>query len=184
MLIVRVLLALCLVALLRAPARAELAPDHLESELLHRRLDLTATRRWQRDGGRWVQGGPKARLLVVNLWAVECQPCVEEFPLLQKLAKAWRKSAEVRFVFVSETLDEKKMQAFWRFNQDRLPDEDPYQSTDTRLRDALETGVQPLTLIVDEAGVVRHAFVGSIAKRGAELGAALERLQRALVRGR
>jgi hypothetical protein len=42
----------------------------------------------------------------------------------------------------------------------------------------------PVTLLIDPKGVVRHAFVGSLASRGSELGEAVDRLAATLASSR
>ena len=150
----------------------------LESSLLHRRLDLGGIRVFDADKDKW---GPlkheRGKLLVVHLWAVACAPCVAEMPLLKNIAKGWRSEADVRFYMVSETLDDKIVKDFWfKTNKDRVPDTALTQSVDDRIREALGTNKQPVTLILDSDLVVRQAFVGAINNRAAELAEGLSRL--------
>jgi len=155
-------------------------PAALESSLLHRRLDLGGVRIFDADRGKW---GPlkheRGKLSVIHLWAVECAPCVAEMPLLKNIAKGWHSEADVRFYMVSETLDEKVVKDFWfKTNKGRVPDTALTQSVDDRIREALGTNKQPVTLILDSDFVVRQAFVGALNNRAAELAAGLSRLLR------
>lgn len=154
----------------------------VELSLLHRRLDLGGVRALDAKTGRWsplrVEG---ARLLVVHLWAVECSPCTAEMPLLKNIARGWKNEPGVQIVFVSETLDEKVLRDFWfKTNRDRVPETPLTQSIDNRIRDTLDTGKQPLTLLLDQDLVVRQALVGSLTERSPELTTSMSRLLRAL----
>src|SRR5207248_2857388 len=108
-------------------------------------------------------------------------PCVSEMPLLRDITRAFRKTEpELRFAYVSETLEEERLLDFLRRHARTLPDADVYQSTDGRLRALLQTGKQPITLLLDRQMVVRHAFVGTVGERRNELVDAIERLLRTL----
>jgi len=154
----------------------------LESSLLHRRLDLGGVRLFDEDKGKWGPLKPeRSKLLVIHLWAVECGPCVSEMPLLKNIIKGWRAETEVRFYMVSETLDEKIAKDFWfKTNKIRVPDTGLAQSVDDRLREALGTNKQPVTLILDTDLVVRQAFIGPLTNRATELAEGLSRLLKTL----
>lgn len=153
-----------------------------ESGLLHARLDLRGVRGYRGRRGPWQPFSPGAeRLLVVHLWALECPPCVAELPMLRTLVRGWHDQPTVRFLFVAETLDASRLLAFWLDDHHAdVPEVELYQSTDGRIRDVLGIGTQPLTLMVDSQGVVRQAFIGSLADRRFELGRAIGRLISAL----
>lgn len=173
----RIVSALVAIALLGAlgQARAEEVRE-IEAQLLHLQLDLSGVRAWDGTARRWQPLAAAEPILVVNLWAVECAPCRAEFPQLRRMVEAWRDQPEVRFLFVSETLSEKELLGYWDGARAEVPATAPCQATDSRLRDILGTGRQPVTLILDSQRVVRHAIVGSIERRGGELATALRRL--------
>ena len=161
-----------------ASASGELAVRRQEASLLNRRLDIGSIRRWDRKQRAWrplVRGAEQ--VLVLQLWAVECAPCLAEMPLLRRVVQGWRSKPAVRFLFVSETLDQDVLTGYWvKQHASDVPDEDPYQSTDSRLRDVLETGTQPVTLLLDRDLVIRQAFVGTVTERVSELAAGINRL--------
>jgi thiol-disulfide isomerase/thioredoxin len=165
-----------------APAASpslELEARKVESALLHHQIDFAGVRVWDARSKKWLSRGPApGRILVVNVWAVECPPCVAEFPVLRDLMRSFRSDPVVRFAFVSETKDETKLLGFARTNRDKMPEAELYQVTDERLRNSLETTKQPITLLLDQNMVVRQAFVGSIAGRRLEFVESLERLSK------
>jgi hypothetical protein len=173
---------LCLLALLfsSAPALAQSPLPLADSEgaLLHRQLDLGAVQSFSRRLQSWQPLKlPSARVYVVNLWGVSCRPCLDEFPVLRNMVRAWRSTPEVAFLFIADPPLESiasEVEHFWSKPPVALPDVDPCRSSDDRLRRALGSDVQPLTLLLDEQLVVRQAFVGAIGDR--PLGRAIERL--------
>lgn len=149
-----------------------------ETDLLHTRLDLGGVRGYEREHRTWRPfAWGRERLLIVHLWALECPPCLAEMPLLRALVRGWRDQAAARFLFISESLDELKVLAFWlTTHREKVPEVAVQQSTDGRIRDALGIGTLPLTLLVDRERLVRQAFIGSLASRKFELGRAIGRL--------
>jgi thiol-disulfide isomerase/thioredoxin len=167
-------------------AAAQSSPESLEArlrrdeaELLHRRLELRGLRRLV--GGTWKPAeAPLSRLVVVHIWAVECKPCVDEMPLVRALLGGLRKFPVVQVAFVSETADLGKLQAFIEQHRAELPQTDFYQVDSDVVRQPLQNRAQPLTLLIDERGVVRQAFVGSLRARRSELTQSIERYLKAL----
>lgn len=159
--------------------QSELRLRQGESLLLHRKVDLSGLRMIQ--GGQFVNHPLEtARLTVVHVWAVECKPCVEELPLLRRMADSFRSSPQIKFVFVSETTDSAKLLAFLASHSAEMPRGDHFQITDGSLRASLQQNAQPTTLLLDPLGVVRQALLGSIKQRRSELADAIERLSRSL----
>lgn len=163
-------------------APAEVEGLNAEARLLHRRIDLSAVLRWDRRGHSWQPlGKPTERLLVINLWSAHCKPCVDEFPLLRRLAAAWQSQPDVRFLFISDPphdTEAVEVVDFWQQHPGAVPDSDPCRSRTDKLRTVLDNNSQPLTLLVDQDGTVRQAFVGTIHERG--LASAMERLLKVL----
>lgn len=155
---------------------AEPTPAQQESALLHKRLDFGGVRAFDEKTGRWQPYRRASEsLLVVHLWAVECAPCVAEMPTLRSFVAGWRDEPALRFLFISETLEEKKLLDFWRAAAARVPSVAIYQNADDRIRGVLENGRQPITLLVDQDLIIRQAFVGSLVDRTSELAASMTR---------
>lgn len=175
-------LALLIPSAAGADPAAELQLREVEASLLHRRIDLSTVKQWERATDDWhtLSLIPK-KLYVINLWSVHCVPCKEEFPLLRKMVEGWRSQKDVKFIFIADPphdTEEPELTKYWRDEAARLPDEDPCRSTDERIRNMLESGLQPITLLVDEHLVIRQAFAGAIGKRNIAL--AIQRLLNAL----
>jgi thiol-disulfide isomerase/thioredoxin len=176
---------LALGLLIPAAAQAEDPSADREAALLHRRLDLSAVSQWNRATGSWQPLTlPPAEVYVVNLWSLQCKPCLAEFPLLRNILSGWKAKPAVQFLFIADPpgeTSESEAVAFWRKSSAALPDADPCRATTEDLRRILEDGAQPITLLLDENLVVRQAFIGAIG--GRPLGRSIERLLHSLHEG-
>lgn len=171
-------LALLVPSVAGADPTTELQLREVEASLLHRRIDLSGVKQWERATDDWhaLSLIPK-KLYIINLWSVHCVPCKEEFPLLRKMVEGWRSQKDVKFIFIADPphdTEEPELTKYWRAEAAQLPDEDPCRSTDERIRNMLDSGLQPITLLVDEHLVIRQAFAGAIGKRNIAL--AIQRL--------
>jgi thiol-disulfide isomerase/thioredoxin len=161
-------------------ADAQIGPSQadMEGDLLHRVLDLSDVRVWSRQKNTWQPLElPPARVYVLNLWSVHCEPCKKEFPQLRRIAQGWRDQPDVQFLFLADPPDQTTQAAcvaYWQAAADSVPDADPLRSTTPALRLLLENDRQPITLLLDRQLAVRQAFVGAIESR--KLGTAIERL--------
>jgi thiol-disulfide isomerase/thioredoxin len=150
-----------------------------EAALLHRKVDLRGVRLLRAGQAIDVQP-PVAHLLIVHIWAVECPPCIEELPILRRIAESLGRMPQVKIVLVSETTDLSTLNRFIAAHQNDMPRVEQYQSIDDRLRSSLQNNAQPTTLLVDALGVVRQAFLGSLKHRRAEFVDAISRMSRTL----
>lgn len=160
------------------PPAQEVSLRRAEEALLHRKLDLRGLRRLS--GGQFVpEAAPRARLLLVHIWAVECRPCIEEMPVLRRIFESLSTTSNVTPLLISETADIPKLLSFLQQNRATVPSVPQYQSTGEQLRASLQNYSQPTTLLVDEHGIIREAFLGSLRTRRSELADALYRLIKA-----
>ncbi len=157
----------------------ELAVRRQEAALLHRKIDLRGARLLRAGQAIDVQP-PVAHLLIVHIWAVECPPCIEELPILRRIAESLGRMSQVKIVLISETTDLATLNRFINAHPNDMPRVEQYQSIDERLRSSLQNNSQPTTLLVDALGVVRQAFLGSLKHRRSEFVDAISRMSRAL----
>jgi thiol-disulfide isomerase/thioredoxin len=112
---------------------------------------------------RRVRDG-KARVTVVNLWATFCQPCVEEFPDLVRLAKTYRDQG-VRVFFVSADF-ESELPAVRRFLRQQGVNDPTFlkaQDDDNAFITTLHpewSGALPATFVYDARGRLRYFHEG------------------------
>lgn len=105
-------------------------------------------------------------LVVVNLWATWCKPCVEEMPVFQKLIN---NNNKVSFVFMSIDTDKNKLQKYLATNKinDITLKNAEYRQSILNYLDGLPidtvsaTRMVPITYILKKGKVV-HKEVGTI----------------------
>lgn len=193
-------------------ARATPTPEQvLEATLLHRPVSLTGLKVYSRERQTWQPlRTPTARVVVVNLWARSCPPCLAELPEFAKLVADWKQKDKtgVQFLFIADPPEQTTaadVASFWtsplvdelagRCPGTRMPhgsrasclvsvpDVDPVRADSDSLTRAVGSELRPLTLLLDDQGTVRQVFGGALAGRSAQLSGAIERLL-AAVRGR
>jgi thiol-disulfide isomerase/thioredoxin len=180
-----------------AEPAADFSPVHRsEAFLLHRTIDARLLRGfqiWDARLANWRPAAPteiagagaaeRTPLVLLHLWADWCAPCREEFPVLRRFVESLQRTYgdKVRLVLLSETSGAKEMRAFLDKYRSALPVGPLYVDTGEGVaqllrKDLPTTLPYPATLLLDGDRVVRHAIVGSIAARRAELLFAITRL--------
>ncbi len=94
-------------------------PREPEASLLHETLGLRELQAFSALRGGWRPLPPaRARVRVVSLWSLRCQPCLDELPELTALAAEYRRQGpDVEFLFIADPPDENprpEVEAFWR----------------------------------------------------------------------
>lgn len=121
------------------------------------------------DGGAWDLAGVRGKVVVVNFWASWCGPCVDELPVLGKLAG--RDGVAVVGVNYKEPLD-----TIERFTGAHPL---PYPVLRDRTGEAFKAwtpGVMPTTIVLDRSGRARWRTVGEIPPDDTRLRAAIDAL--------
>ncbi|WP_213805814.1 redoxin domain-containing protein [Granulicella sp. dw_53] len=97
----------------------------------------------------------RGRIVVLNLWATWCAPCIEELPSLLEMQ---RKLPQVTVVAISMDEDPDIYQRFLTKNHvDLLTIRDPT----ARINTMYGTAQIPETYIIDRNGVLRRKFVSA-----------------------
>jgi peroxiredoxin len=97
----------------------------------------------------------RGRIVVLNLWATFCAPCIEELPSLLALQ---RQMPEVAVVAVSMDQDP---DLYRRFLVEHHVDVLTVRDEDQRVNALYGTVQIPETYIIDRQGVLRRKFIGS-----------------------
>ena len=112
------------------------------------------------------------QVVVLNLWASWCAPCVREMPSLNALA---RRAPETAVVAVSMDVQGPQVacEFFRRKGLDHL---DVYHDPDGRLMQALGLYGLPASVVIDRDGQVAAMFQGEVDWNGAEMRELLARV--------
>jgi thiol-disulfide isomerase/thioredoxin len=111
------------------------------------------------EGGTMRLSDLRGKIVVINFWATWCEPCREEMPALQRVARS-----EQDVVVLEIDLKESgaKVRSFLdQLGLDRLQ---PLLDTDTRT--ILRYGALniPSTFFIDKQGTIRHLRIGQISE--------------------
>lgn len=163
------LLALLLSGLPAAAAEpSDTSSQRVESDLLHKRIDLSGVEIYDRAAKQWRpwQGDDAAQVTVVNLWSRDCPPCLAEFRTFADLFSVrYRLRSDIKVLVVADPGNETTQETvveFWRHPKVELrpgepcggypltsgsrreclltlPDTDPAWSSNERLRNSLRS---------------------------------------------
>ncbi len=100
----------------------------------------------------------KGKVLVVNLWATWCGPCIEELPSLAKLAEA-TKDEGIHVVAIS--VDRAEPSVVRKFlDKNGAANLEAYQDDGMKLASPLGVRGLPTTFVLDAEGRIRGTLVG------------------------
>ncbi len=114
----------------------------------------------------------RGKVVVLNLWASFCAPCVEELPSLLALQE---KMPGIVVVAVSTDQDEAVYRKFLVRHQVNLT---TVRDEDGRVNQLYGTQLIPETYIIDRHGVIRRKFISAQDWTGAEIMDYLAKLER------
>jgi thiol-disulfide isomerase/thioredoxin len=112
----------------------------------------------------------RGKVVVLNLWATWCAPCVEELPSLLALQQ---RMPQLAVVAVSIDQDDAVYRKFLtQHHVSVLTVRDP----DMKINQLYGTSLIPETYIIDRSGMIRRKFVNAQDWTGAEIADYLKRL--------
>ena len=108
-------------------------------------------------GGKIDLGALQGKVVLVDIWASWCAPCMEEMPLLDEMAGRLKQKG-VQIIAVSVDEDKESAQTFLssRPSWSLTVAHDPKG----RLPDALQPGKMPSSYVVDAEGIIRYVNEG------------------------
>ena len=153
--------------------RNALTEERLLNQQLDSRVFAESIDAWDETKGEWrkLDGrhllAPQTRVIIVNLWAFYCQPCIREIPLMLEAirnAAQGRENTVQTFFLAEQTLATDLQQLLQAHSLLRRTSY--YSDNGGRIRQSLPCGSHlPVTLIFDRKLVVRYAVVGAIEAR-------------------
>ncbi len=112
----------------------------------------------------------RGKVVVLNLWATWCAPCVEELPSLLAMQK---EHPEIAVVAVSADQDD---EVYRRFLKQHQVDVLTVRDADQKVNAMYGTVQIPETYIIDRQGVMRRKFIGAQDWTGSEITQYLQKL--------
>ena len=105
----------------------------------------------------------RGHVVVLNLWATWCAPCVEELPSLLALQ---HKNPSLAIVAISTDQDAEVYRTFLTANHVTIP---TVRDADQRINALYGTVQIPETYIIDRQGILRRKFIGAQNWTGPEI---------------
>ncbi|MCB0472525.1 MAG: TlpA family protein disulfide reductase [Flavobacteriaceae bacterium] len=103
------------------------------------------------NGNVYNKENTQGKIVVIKGWFVNCIPCINEFPRLNKLVKQYKKKKDVLFIslaFDSKNVLEKFLKEH-NFKYNTVPGKEDY------LRNGLKIEGYPIHIILDRKGLVQ-----------------------------
>lgn len=110
-----------------------------------------------RDGNPWRLSDHRGKTVVLNFWTVTCQPCVEEMPELEELARIVAERDDVELVTISTDREWDTVSTVVGPRSPLAVLLDPDKAV---VRDLFGTRLYPETWIIDPRGVIRMRVDG------------------------
>ena len=111
------------------------------------------------DGKKIRLSDYKGKVVLVNIWATWCPPCVDEMPSMEKL---YRKFKEQNFEILAVSIDEsgrKAVAPFMKKNRLTFP---ALIDSDGTIKSAYRIAAIPESFIIDKQGVLVKKIVGPL----------------------
>ena len=163
-----------------SPSGLRKATAGAASALQARPQNLLLARRVRAPDAAFVNAGGEAvtlqrfagQVVVLNLWASWCAPCVREMPSLNALAQ---RASETAVVAVSMDVQGPQVASEF-FRRKGLDHLDVYHDPDGRLMQALGLYGLPASVVIDRNGLVAALFQGEVDWNAAEMRELLARM--------
>ncbi|MDQ3031373.1 MAG: TlpA family protein disulfide reductase [Myxococcota bacterium] len=110
-----------------------------------------------REGNPWRLSDHRGKTIVLNFWTVTCQPCVEEMPTLEELARIFAGREDVELVTISTDREWDTVSTVVGPDSPLTVLLDPDKAV---VRDLFGTRLYPETWVIDPHGVIRMRVDG------------------------
>ena len=113
------------------------------------------------DGRRVSLADYRGKVVVLNLWAIWCGPCIAEIPELVELQRRIepRDATVIGLAVDSGSADQ--VLDFWRRRLDLEPSYPLWLGSMERAEEHFDATTVPLTLLIDREGIVRERLLGA-----------------------
>lgn len=113
---------------------------------------------FQHPGGEMRLSDFRGKLVIMNIWATWCAPCIEEIPSLNRLAASQNENLNLVTISIDRTLSEAK-DFLERANAKNLV---PYHDGTRRVSAAVNAPALPITIIYSRTGREMARIYGAV----------------------
>jgi peroxiredoxin len=99
----------------------------------------------------------KGKVVLLNIWATWCPPCVEEMPSMEKL---YQELKEEDFVLLAASVDASGNEVVAPFMKTHKLSFPALTDTQGKLQDLYQTTGVPESFIIDENGIIAEKVIG------------------------
>lgn len=124
------------------------------------------------DGTKFDLAGRRGKVVLLNVWATWCGPCVYEIPELQRIHDLY---AARGFEVVGVSVDEGGIEPVKQFVDGKKMRYPIALDPQGKLASLLQTSVLPTSVLVDRTGKILWKKYGAILEHDAELDAAIQK---------
>ncbi|SOD14857.1 TlpA family protein disulfide reductase [Pedobacter xixiisoli] len=103
----------------------------------------------------------KGKIVLIDLWATWCKPCIEFFPYLQVIYNKYKDDKDVMFVILNTASGNTFEDASTWVNQNKNFTFPFYFNEDKKLNAKLDVNTIPTTFLLDKNGKIRFKKVGN-----------------------
>ncbi len=115
-------------------------------------------------GGQLSSAELKGKVVMLDFWATTCPPCVEEMPMLVKIAQEYQ-SQGVVFAAVSLDEPEDAKNDVAAFIRDQVPGLEPFAGFGNEAGSAFSVRAIPTLYILDRQGKIIGSQTGQVSER-------------------
>ncbi len=113
------------------------------------------------DGQRFSLVDYRGQVVVLNLWAIWCGPCISEIPELVELQRRIEIEGATVIGLAVDSGSADQVLRFWRNRLDLEPSYPLWLTTMERAGELFDARTIPLTLLIDRDGIIRHRLLGA-----------------------
>lgn len=103
----------------------------------------------------------RGQVVVLNLWAIWCGPCIGEIPELMEVQRRIESQGATVIGLAVDSGSADQILSFWRRRLDLEPGYPLWLASMDRADEAFEATTVPLTLLIDRDGEIRERLLGA-----------------------
>ncbi len=124
------------------------------------------------DGTKFDLAGRRGKVVLLNVWATWCGPCIYEIPELQRIHDLYTARG---FEVVGVSVDESGIESVKQFVDDKKMRYPIALDPQGKLASLLQTSVLPTSVLLDRTGKIVWKKYGAILENDQELDAAIKK---------
>lgn len=113
------------------------------------------------DGSQVSLADYRGQVVVLNLWAIWCGPCIAEIPELVELQRRIQPHGATVIGLAADSGSAEQVLGFWRRRLDLEPSYPLWLASMEEANTHFGATLVPLTLLIDREGVIRERLLGA-----------------------